>query len=480
MTTQTTMLTQVNPTKVSPAVHGGILQRKCACGNHTVLGGECTACRQKRLAALQRAAAKPNTSNMVPQVVHDVLRSPGQPLDAATQAYMESRFGHDFSQVRVHTDTMAAESAQAVNALAYTVGSRVIFGSGQYAPTTHKGQQLLAHELAHVVQQPQSHGIQHELQVAPANSILEREAEQTAKATVAHSPTTRSQPYVQTGGPAVMHRTPAGLLQRDQAPNRASQLGPCTEIAKLQAAVTNARQMAGNAVRGLEALLNRWGQPPANIAELAASRALASGFNIEFDKSLWVDPLGMDAQAVQAQDARDQAATCTILANFRQIAADLPNYTNPPACSTRMTSGQPCFGCVAAEHPRCSGHGSMAFVPPPFIGQPSSAILFCPVFFTFGPEQVGEMVLHESAHLQSFAARDKIGDVRYYGCPVAPIDPGPGLVEPTQFIGIADAYRCFVETQRTTTGYLRRAERAAQEARRIVNEAIGPQPANRP
>ena len=66
---------------------------------------------------------------------------------------MEPRFGHDFSQVRVHTDEQAVESAQAVNALAYTVGRDVVFGMGQYAPETRDTRRLLAHELAHVIQQ---------------------------------------------------------------------------------------------------------------------------------------------------------------------------------------------------------------------------------------------------------------------------------------------------------------------------------------
>jgi hypothetical protein len=66
---------------------------------------------------------------------------------------MEPRFGHDFSRVRVHTDAKAAASAMAVNALAYTVGHNVVFGTGQYRPTTLEGRKLLAHELTHVVQQ---------------------------------------------------------------------------------------------------------------------------------------------------------------------------------------------------------------------------------------------------------------------------------------------------------------------------------------
>jgi hypothetical protein len=86
----------------------------------------------------------------VPPSVQDTLNGGGgQPLDTATRAFMEPRFGHDFSQVRVHTDTQAAESAQAVNALAYTVGRDLVFGRGQYAPATIAGQRLLAPELTH-------------------------------------------------------------------------------------------------------------------------------------------------------------------------------------------------------------------------------------------------------------------------------------------------------------------------------------------
>jgi hypothetical protein len=89
----------------------------------------------------------------VPPIVHDVLRSPGQPLHAATRVDMEGRFGHDFSGVRVHTDSGAAKSAEAVYAKAYTAGKNIVFGQGRYAPDTGAGRHLLAHELSHVVQQ---------------------------------------------------------------------------------------------------------------------------------------------------------------------------------------------------------------------------------------------------------------------------------------------------------------------------------------
>ncbi len=134
-------------------VRTGLLQRACACGQHTLAGGECAECRKKREATLQRAAVNTAPVNEVPPIVHEVLRSPGQPLDPATRAFMEPRFGYDFSRVQVHTDARAAESARAVNALAYTVGRDVVFGAGQYVPHTTEGERLVAHELMHVVQQ---------------------------------------------------------------------------------------------------------------------------------------------------------------------------------------------------------------------------------------------------------------------------------------------------------------------------------------
>ncbi len=177
---------------------GRVLQRKCGCGAKSS-GGDCAECRAKRELQRQAAGAGPAVA---PPIVHQVLNSPGEPLDAATRAFLEPRFGHDFaslpirspassepelvigipgdrleqqaehvadsalnesnpslgspldlSRVRLHTDARAAESAQAVQANAYTVGSQIVFGSGQYDPGSAGGRRLLAHELAHVAQQ---------------------------------------------------------------------------------------------------------------------------------------------------------------------------------------------------------------------------------------------------------------------------------------------------------------------------------------
>lgn len=116
--------------------------------------------------AAQPPAEEPHNETAAPQVaasgapaiVHDVLRSPGQALDAATRAYFEPRFGRDFSQVRVHTGSSAGQSARDLNAQAYTVGPNMVFAAGRFAPGTQGGQRLIAHELAHVVQQSNRNG----------------------------------------------------------------------------------------------------------------------------------------------------------------------------------------------------------------------------------------------------------------------------------------------------------------------------------
>jgi hypothetical protein len=89
----------------------------------------------------------------IPRIVHEVLRSPGEPLDAQTRAFMEPRFGADFGDIRVHTDAKAAQSARAIHADAYTVGADIVFGTGRFSPGSEPGQRLVAHELAHTLQQ---------------------------------------------------------------------------------------------------------------------------------------------------------------------------------------------------------------------------------------------------------------------------------------------------------------------------------------
>ena len=160
-------------------VRSNLLQRRCACGGNPGPTGECAECRNKSL-TLQREATNRTSDLPVPPVVHEVLRSSGQPLDTNARAFMEPRFGHDFSRVRVHTGEKAAESARAVNALAYTVGRDVVFDTGQYAPATDAGRRLIAHELTHVVQQGNSAG-GHASTVSRPSDPHEREAAEVSE-----------------------------------------------------------------------------------------------------------------------------------------------------------------------------------------------------------------------------------------------------------------------------------------------------------
>ena len=155
------------------------LRRKCACGTHTPDGGECRDCAGKRL---RRSGAGGSSPMLAPPLVHDVIASSGRPLDLATQDWMALRFGSDFSRVRVHDDGHAAESARAVGALAYAVGSHVVFDTHQYAPGTPAGRRLLAHELAHTLQDPGAGGLHASLAIGQPNDASEIAADRAADA----------------------------------------------------------------------------------------------------------------------------------------------------------------------------------------------------------------------------------------------------------------------------------------------------------
>lgn len=193
MNTKMQAHTKTTPSSFLPA-STGLLQRKCACGNHTIAGGECEECSKKKRLGLQTKltigepsdvyeqeadriadqvmaapahhaliGALPHIQRLsehsngqmdaTPASVERVLGSSGRPLETALRQDMEQRFGHDFSRVRVHTDAAAAQSARDVNAHAYTVGQDIVFGAGRFAPGTHQGQWLIAHELSHTLQQ---------------------------------------------------------------------------------------------------------------------------------------------------------------------------------------------------------------------------------------------------------------------------------------------------------------------------------------
>src|SRR2546430_12419789 len=151
---------------------------------------------------LQKTAGNASVSAALeeqePSLVKNVVGSGGgSPLDRDTRGFMESRLGADFSDVRVHTDAKASESARSVQAHAYTVGSDVVFQSGQYTPESDSGKKMLAHELTHVVQQrsgpvagtPAPGGIK----ISHPSDTFERAAESSAdRAMSSQGPATQS------------------------------------------------------------------------------------------------------------------------------------------------------------------------------------------------------------------------------------------------------------------------------------------------
>jgi len=150
-------------------------------------GAQRTLARNKELGRVDRAPGvqrRPDSQSeltTIPPVVREVLGSPGETLNTTARLEMESRFGHNFSQVRVHTDEKAAASAREINALAYTVGQDMVFGVGQYAPATTEGRKLLAHELTHTIQQGASaQPLSGDLKVSDPDSAAEREAHEVA------------------------------------------------------------------------------------------------------------------------------------------------------------------------------------------------------------------------------------------------------------------------------------------------------------
>jgi len=173
----------------APPIAHTVLQRKCACGTHSA-GGECEACKRTKRNSQRKLAMEASSdplegeadraanlvtsgiaanavghnlsrvqhfaaegADVVPSSVEQVLAGPGIPFQSDIREEMEQKFDYDFSRVRVHTDSAANESARHIGANAYTVDHHIVFGAGEFSPASRRGQRLIAHELAHVVQQ---------------------------------------------------------------------------------------------------------------------------------------------------------------------------------------------------------------------------------------------------------------------------------------------------------------------------------------
>jgi hypothetical protein len=122
-----------------------------------------------------------NGPNRLTEGIYNIISEEGSPLDYSTRGFMGIRFGYDFSNVRIHTDERAAESAKLLNALAYTIGTNIIFNKGEYQPATAQGKKLLAHELTHVIQQHDMSNHVGEMPTCLANGTVQRSPDSNGK-----------------------------------------------------------------------------------------------------------------------------------------------------------------------------------------------------------------------------------------------------------------------------------------------------------
>jgi hypothetical protein len=228
---------------------GLFLQRKCACGaDASGLTGECAECSEKKMglqtklrvnepddayeqeadrisdqvlaqpAPTEIGSAPPRIQRLsqessgqmvaAPTSVEHALADPGKPLEPPLRQEMERRFAHDFSQVRVHSGPAADQSTRDVSANAYTVGHDIAFAAGRYAPATHAGRRLVAHELAHVVQQSGTNA------TSTAGPLIQRQPEKTKPETAPKPAPAAPSPAPATPKPAPATAPPKAGLNR--------------------------------------------------------------------------------------------------------------------------------------------------------------------------------------------------------------------------------------------------------------------------
>jgi len=266
-----------------------------------------------------------------PALVQQVLRSPGQALHPAIRTSMESRFGRDFSQVRVHADARAADSATAVSARAYTVGRDIVFGAGEYAPESGSGRWVLAHELAHVVQQETGYA-GGAIEIGSASDPREREADHLAATLIAgRGPTT----IAATAG--------AGPVLRRLGANPGCSAAEATTIHQ---AIFNARGWLAKAIAAMETVP----LPAKAVASLRrnfgatygvpADAALITGRLRQAQTEMSTIPMGCTGVAA----AECAAGHCGFAVAGSHVATICSNVTLPAGTDWRFQAG-----CVLHE-----------------------------------------------------------------------------------------------------------------------------------
>ena len=329
------------------------LQRKCACGSYSGGGSGCRECK-KTPQAIQRRPLYGDDHNELPLAVTGLPSAQGHPLDDGTRRAFETRFGHDFGNVRIHSDSSAADAAQSVHAQAYTIGHQIVFGAGRYDPATAAGRSLLAHELTHVVQQRSGRAATG----AEADAgVFEQEAERNAS-------------LFATSSPLTFVSSPVRLLKRDdestttvQAPTGANDC-KLPQHSAIAPAIRQSLQWLQRTVTALDTFLS---------APASSGSAAVRGSLQKFFKS---------TSAAVAQRVRDR---------LELVRTDITSRGDPanPDPQRRQAFTVECHDktdqtCQVAN----------AYVTPD-----QNTLVFCPIFFDgFTPEQRAMSIVHEMAH----------------------------------------------------------------------------------
>jgi hypothetical protein len=318
--------------------------KECKRAKATGAGGTSMISRRSAAPDAPAAEAMPRVSR--------VLATPGRPLDPATRSFFEPRFQRDFSDVRVHTDPEAQQSARDVHALAYTVGSHIVFDAGRYAPQSLDGTRLLGHELAHTLQQ------------RPGAKAVARTVDPAATNCVAGTNGATAQPIGQLEWLEAMAASKAYLTS-------ASLVG---EVAMAHIGTR------GPGGRTTQAYLTRFGLPPAR----------RGGF---------LDRLTGRVQTTQ-ENALDAEMT-SLSSRYQRIGDYLANRHIAYRCIEGRVTYRNCrTGCHVGEASACSG---------------VNAIFLCAAFWQRDPGERTIMLIHEVAHIL-WANVNHVANFRHAEC----------------------------------------------------------------
>ena len=381
------------------------LQRRCACGKPGGMGAagdECEDCRKERQHLLQRRGGIHGAAT-VPPMVQEVLRSPGQPLDPRTRSFMEPRFRHSFQSVRVHNDERAAESARSIGAHAFAAGNQIVFGQGHYVPSSPAGRRLLAHELAHVVQQSSASVAAHDagaLQIAEPRSSLESEADRVGETIAAsHSVAVAQRGKAALHGAWNWKRAGIGALTGGVAGGIVGgllsiPLGPAAFFIGLGAGA-----LLGGLIGGLtgseESTSSVQAPTGPNDCGMDQHRKI---FPAVHQSLAWLGQAVSRLTAYTGNPAAsaNQPVRQMLVRHFRSDQAPIPNHVlgRLQRIRAEITTRHPfTIECHPASDPGCNA--AAAYVP----GGNPNMIVFCPSFFASDdPAWHSETLIHEFAH----------------------------------------------------------------------------------